>query len=602
MNVCRLSKMIIFILCMVLINTGFVFAQKETDSSPIQRKMDLLECLGVTGPSFNSSEYITRGELAELCTRIMAIQVEEQFDQKISYFIDVPYDHAALGYINVVVNRKIMSGYSDNTFKPNQEVSLVEFLTAMVKVLGYEQVAKIKGDYPMGYLVVANETGVSNGIKMPEESKVDQDTAIEILYNTLNAPLLKVTKYGSDARAEVDKDVTLLSEAFDVTKFRGIPVANEKTEIYGNSKAAKRQINFSDKRQNAIMAFDIGGTDVGNYLGYNIEMFVRNDKEDIPVILYYYLDNNTIEDVVANDILPDKTKLSALTYLKENDEKETKLNIAQNAAFIYNGGGLYEVQQADLIPDMGNVKLIDNDGDGKYDVIYITDYTNYVVDALNPADAKITLQYFVNGINILELDQNSDDYDLTMYKNGSKVGFEAVKPWDIVSLAESKDGKIRIAYISGECVTGNVDELGPDFLVINEQKYKWTNDFIEREENTLNIGIGGNFILDKNGFIAAFNKSADTGIKYAYMVMAKRLSYKNYKVQFYSMDGKLLVYPFAQKVRLYVDNVLQENQLYSPEVLLQNTNMISSGSFKHQMAAYKVNAENQVNELHLASS
>ena len=76
---------------------------------------------------------IMRDEFASAMVSALELENVPDFDQQI--FKDVPLGHWANADIDKAYNRGIMSGYPDDSFKPDGEVTREEALTAMAKVI-----------------------------------------------------------------------------------------------------------------------------------------------------------------------------------------------------------------------------------------------------------------------------------------------------------------------------------------------------------------------------------------------------------------------------------------------------------------------------------
>lgn len=81
-------------------------------------------------------------------------------------------NHWAKEYIKKLFNEKVVSGYPDNTIRPDISITREEAITIIVKALGYEPVAnpdlKFKdtasiGDWAKGYIAIGVEKGIIKG-------------------------------------------------------------------------------------------------------------------------------------------------------------------------------------------------------------------------------------------------------------------------------------------------------------------------------------------------------------------------------------------------------------------------------------------------------
>ena len=69
------------------------------------------------------------------------------------------------------------------------------------------------------------------------------------------------------------------------------------------------------------------------------------------------------------------------SYLLEGNSSEKRAKIETDKIVIYNGRTTNNYQVTDLLPTYGWVELIDNDRNGRYDIVKITDYDTYVVES-----------------------------------------------------------------------------------------------------------------------------------------------------------------------------------------------------------------------------
>jgi len=85
---------------------------------------------GFTDGTFRPGQYVTRGQLAIFLTR--AFDLQETTTVK---FKDVSSSSAAYPYIGKLLAAGITTGYSDNTFRPNQAVTRGQFSAFMARTL-----------------------------------------------------------------------------------------------------------------------------------------------------------------------------------------------------------------------------------------------------------------------------------------------------------------------------------------------------------------------------------------------------------------------------------------------------------------------------------
>lgn len=91
---------------------------------------------GYTDGSFKPDQPITRAEIMAVFSNYWDM-AGLLVDDSANHFIkDVPANHWALKFINKAFNAKLVSGYGDNTFKPDNKTSRAEMVVMINKLLG----------------------------------------------------------------------------------------------------------------------------------------------------------------------------------------------------------------------------------------------------------------------------------------------------------------------------------------------------------------------------------------------------------------------------------------------------------------------------------
>ncbi|NEU30990.1 hypothetical protein GN156_09390 [bacterium LRH843] len=83
----------------------------------------------------NPKENITRAEFAKLMVSVLGLDTTTE---KVIQFTDVKESDWYYPYVNVAYKEKVVSGYSNNQFLPNQQITREEMATMIVRVLGID--------------------------------------------------------------------------------------------------------------------------------------------------------------------------------------------------------------------------------------------------------------------------------------------------------------------------------------------------------------------------------------------------------------------------------------------------------------------------------
>ena len=115
---------------------------------------------GFEDNTYRPNETVTRAQLAKMLVISMGMENKVQAAQK-QYldFSDVLSSHWGYGYIKVASDNKLVNGYTDNTFKPEGNVTYAEATAMVVRALGYDEAVKASNlSWPDNYMVYADES------------------------------------------------------------------------------------------------------------------------------------------------------------------------------------------------------------------------------------------------------------------------------------------------------------------------------------------------------------------------------------------------------------------------------------------------------------
>ncbi len=173
------------VLCMAISALGSLSALAATDI-PSDDLYDMLNAMGIMtyneNGDFEASRSLTRAQLAKILVTASPYKGEASASRT-SPFSDVSYQHWAAPYIKVAQTHGIMNGYSDGTFRPEQDVTLEETLSAVLGLLGYTPT----GAYPYAQHTMAQDLDLLDGVTAELGEVISRDDAATIMYNALNA-------------------------------------------------------------------------------------------------------------------------------------------------------------------------------------------------------------------------------------------------------------------------------------------------------------------------------------------------------------------------------------------------------------------------------
>ena len=202
-----LSLVLALVMTMSLVTVS-AGAKDFTDDSEITYKeaVDVISALGVvdgySGGDFRPDDVLTRGAAAKIIACMMLGKTTaESLGTSAAPFKDVPAGSSFAGYIAFCVERGLISGYADGTFRPTGTLTGFAFLKMLLGALGYDQ--SIEGytgtNWTVNVAGRAYEIGLTDGNDNFVGSKAcTREEAALYAVNTLKATLVEYENKGSN--------------------------------------------------------------------------------------------------------------------------------------------------------------------------------------------------------------------------------------------------------------------------------------------------------------------------------------------------------------------------------------------------------------------
>ena len=162
--------------------------------------VEAIQALGIiTGDSsgdLNLSSPVTRAEFVTMMTAASSYKDSIGEGSGVSLFKDVKSDHWASEYIKLAVEQGWMSGYVDGTFRPDEQITLEEACTALLKMLGYDS-STLAGSYPSAQLSKASSVGLRDDVDAVQGEALTRQDCVMLFYNLLVSDNSSGTVYGT---------------------------------------------------------------------------------------------------------------------------------------------------------------------------------------------------------------------------------------------------------------------------------------------------------------------------------------------------------------------------------------------------------------------
>ncbi|MDR2355343.1 MAG: S-layer homology domain-containing protein [Clostridiales Family XIII bacterium] len=139
---------------------------------------------------FYPDSNLTRAQFCTIVVKAMrapaaAVGGTPTQDVKKSDFKDLAGYGWAEGYISYAVDKGVVTGYPDGTFRPGSNVTVNELITMTLRAAGYSDAA-LGGLWPENYVAKAGDIGALAGLTAPLPEYATKWIAAQLVYNVLS--------------------------------------------------------------------------------------------------------------------------------------------------------------------------------------------------------------------------------------------------------------------------------------------------------------------------------------------------------------------------------------------------------------------------------
>lgn len=531
----KAKKLLSFLLTFAMVLSLAIpvtFAADFSDVPTNYRYYDAVQSLvargiinGYEDGTFKPEATITRAEFAKMVIYAIGLGNMTQDASTVTGFPDVAPEHWAAGVIKIAYDLKIINGFDDGTFKPDENVTYDQALKMAVcaKYDKFGEAAMKNGGYPEGYRKVAASYGFIKGITDGVYSEpAKRGTIAKLMDNMLAIKL-----------SEITNDPTVV-EPNQMVEIKGQVVS-----VYGASleitpvPMTKYQVRIL-LTNGAVVPFDASALpdkdSLRSYLGKLVSIYYTEQMGvEVQPLTSMTLQRGKNYEVTVDmaDVIQPASN-TELQYTDANSDIE-KINIASSAKILYNGSlAPSGTTFADLVTanasSAGSIRLLATDGEtSRADVIFFTVYSNYIVTSTN---SSTKTAYLDDGSKIVQkvIDEENRSKSVTITKNGSSVGFSSIAKDQVLSISEDLNGNFMEVLIGPTAFEGRVSGMTRDEgkITINSKEYKFAPGVAFG--NDIVIGSNLKVFLDSFNKIAKYEfKAAAVTYNYAYLTQIKNV-------------------------------------------------------------------------------
>ncbi len=537
------------------------------NASQIAYALELME--GTAASEFGVGYLMTRAEAAEAAARL---QGSGELDWAETGYSDVPYEHDKSGYIAWCEKAGIVS--KGTSFRPDDFITGTEFVTMLLRLNGWYCLAQ-DGQYPMNVINAAQKTKLTKGVDIDLSAKLNKSRALLLMYNMLTSQIALPTSVNEYGVAHTAGD-TYIEEVLGLSFGEGVIEAVEYTDLVepigtGDSIVTIDSLSYNDASGIAT-----------KYLGERI-YFLSDEKDNITYI-WRNPEIGTRQTVLCRDII--KSDSSSLTYYDEASDKERKLSLESPIYFIKNGAASGDFRLSELKRTNGKLVLIDNDGNGRTDVIKLYDPKVIVVDYVGVDGKRLSIGA-----------QNGDTFEVPSFgelivtKNGFAMPYTEITPGSLIYAYVSDDKKHVELEVSLGTVKGVVEAISDDEITIDGTAYEFSEYYTINTAiiDDVRVGEEAKFILDEKGLVVwAVNDSitAVTETLGVILAVSEAKGFEAIQIRLFNEKSEMLTLTCANKVK--VDGV---------SMGMSQISALGQSYFSGKAAIYKLNSNGLVTYL-----
>lgn len=566
---------------------------------------------------------VKRGAYAEMVARL--VKFGENYSEEKGYFefSDVTEENENYHAIAALINAGAVVGVGGGLFEPDSDITINEACAILVRLMGYDSL-KQKSEDDIYYFNKAAEIGLLKNIKKKSTDFAAGADVVTLMYNAMFADVVnEQVNYNGDIFVYTEN--TFLEEYMNMDYRDDIVYANSKTSIYsGDGAVSEGHLKIGD----SVYGFeDIDYLD--KYLAKKVRVFFDIDDESGKAVCE--LERYNEETVVkSGDIEKYDEKNARIEYTVNDGGKDKYENITEDTAIIFNGVAVdYEHDKKNLLcPDVGEFIFLDNNRDGKTDVIFVESYVYYM-----SSDVTVSMPKLYDA-NELQPDLELDSDKIEIYQNGEKTTYDSIVRDKLIMVAPSraefvKDSASGITYMKAdvensdyikvelmsETVSGEVKSApGNGKIKIDSDSYELSETLTKLSQLNINDKFrlpttGSNVIgfVDKYGYIAIFTVSSYTAdLKYGYLkkiIADEESGDELYIAKIFSQDGEHITLVLADKVRVH--KKWSESAPLTPDTYTAKSikaSVLAGGDYNNQLVKYALNSDGKLKELYVADT
>lgn len=501
-------------------------------------------------------------------------------------FLDIKQGDWAYEYVATLVERNVVSAGS-KFFRPNDTIVYAEAATILLKLMGYQYYAELKGGYPIGYTMLASKFKL---LPNWNESELNLADAIIMIVNALDCKMFESNKFGYEIENNTLNAKTMLERYRNIHKIDNVNVTNIHG-IYGGSKKMKENEIELDEVVYTIRDL----VDPYDYFARKVIVYyIDNDSNREVIYLSPQRDNEFI--LSAKDFISYKD--GVLEYTEELSNNTYSEKIEPGAVYIYNNS-IVTKQVSSLFDDFykGSIILRDTNNSGKYDVVLIKSFHNHVASFYNSTNKII---YTSSGI-FPQINLSLFDKVNIKGSVGNEVSPNVIVKDSSLTIAKSIDESYVEIIANTNIRTGILNSIAvsDETVMFDDTQYIVDKTYWDKIKHTLSIGDSYKFITDKFEEISSIivNSTNEYLYGYLYGLNVRKGLDERLMVKLFNENSEFIVADCA--ANLMIDEIVFKGDALKAIRALPETTAESKENIelKPQIIRYSMNEKGEIDRI-----
>ena len=566
-------------------------AYSDIEGTACEGAVNVLSALkvvdGFTDGTYKPEQTVTRAQMAKLI--VTALGVADYATAKTSKFVDMGAATWAIPYVEYAANLNIVNGVGNGKFNPNGLVTYEQAATMIVRALGYtDQCKEMNGTWPAVYIQKAMALNIFEDVANGGANGANRGDVAIMLYNALDIAQVYADGDGATQAKSGNNDTTYNGKGIKGVTMMGTLNKNGKS-VYGTITSTQ---------------VDNAKLNIRSYLGA-AGKYTADKNGDILAL------GDIKSTFITGDIKSDgKLDVDGTSYTI-NDDALAKLNETGGSDSVKTASDVKIVNGSttDEAISTANIKAMNDttvtlaaevSGKTIKHIYSVATWEENQAEKVSDADlTQITKNKRLLTVDFSKDDDNNIDETSFILNGVSKLS--DIKADNVVYVYQNADNKISRVDVGTKVVTGEVSKIRDNKATIDGTEYKLAKT-MHAVANLSKIEAGDKvtLYLDYAGKIFDYDLDESTSGDYAVLVSAnntvpsKDATASDAKVQLFTADGNATVYNVNGKK--YVDNGGKTSEWKDVTGAALTTSPVENTTDKFRIVKYSL-SDNKVSKI-----